>query len=98
MLTKEEAIAAAEKTVRERYSLVPPVGQAIMFSDEWIELNRGLLPEIVLDISRRKYAGKWLVLFRCSWDTDQSGLPISLMLLVDSNTGSTEIVVGEREG
>jgi hypothetical protein len=98
MLTKEEAIGAAEKAVRERYSLVPPVGQAIMIPKNVIELNRGLLPEIVLDISRQKYAGKWLVCFHCSWDTDELGLPISLIVLVDSKTGRTEIVAGEREG
>ncbi len=96
MLTEADAIGIAEKAVRERYSVAPPVALAMLFSDELIEQGRGLMPESEYQLGKDKYSGKWLVFFRCSWDTDELGLPISLMVTEDGNSGEAEVVPGER--
>lgn len=92
MLEREEAIEIAKQAVKDRYHHVPPVGMAFRFSDDWMHKLQGQDPGPMLQEAYEQYTGKWMVYFFCSWDSDELGLPGSLMVSVDDDAGSTKIV------
>jgi hypothetical protein len=82
-MTRDEAVAIAMVYVRQRYPIVPPMGDALLIT----EAEYGRLEELSLGTGtpddRLALIGKWVIPFECSWDTDDYGMPHRLVLLVD---------------
>jgi hypothetical protein len=76
-MTKEEAIRIASDYVEAQYGTVPPV--AILVDTR--EHN-----------ATGEHANKVVVAFKCSWDTDELGLPNKLVIAVDCTTRETQLL------
>jgi len=90
-LTEDEARTVAARWVEARYPVVPPTALVLEFS----ERNGGSLaqrPGATFSPEERERFSRngWLVSFFCSWDTDRPGLPTTLLVWVDDETGQAE--------
>jgi hypothetical protein len=90
-MTRDEVIEIAGRWVRERFGVVPPVATVSQTTPETIalveeQIERSYTPEELEQAS----IGNWVVLYRCSWDTDAQGLPLRLGVRVDDRTGATK--------
>lgn len=82
-MKRKEAVAIAESWVRERYPAVPPIADAFeILADNMI--TDGLAVDAKQAV--RQNQGNWMVFFFCSWDTDELGMPSTLIVIVDQKT------------
>jgi len=83
--------------VATEYSAVPPVASIRHVTPHGVD---AFLPSLDRDchfeLSQKAIGllsglmGKWIVSFRCSWDTDDAGLPETLHVSVDDTKGEAE--------
>ena len=72
-MSRNQAIDLSSQWVQARYPITPPLGMVWQITEA--------------ETDCRHLLGKWVVTFCCSWDTDALGLPLTLILLVDTSTG-----------
>jgi hypothetical protein len=73
IMTREDATEIAVEYVKRNYRVAPPV--AFTIDAEGLSLPG-------------EYCDSFLVFFRCSWDTDEMGLPERLAISVDRASGT----------
>ena len=89
-LTRDDAVTVASDWVRARYPIVPEIAWVQEFSGRTIDQFEQRTGKRFSQDERRQLSNKWWVSFRCSWDTDELGMPSTLHLLIDDITGAAE--------
>jgi len=90
-MRENEAIDIASKWIRDRYPVVPPVANVFDFTKKNIQARQRAGREVLNDEEIKHLQGKWFICFACSWDTDSVGMPRSLSVEVDDETGHAKI-------
>lgn len=94
MLKQHEVIARADAWVRSRFTIVPRVASSMFFTESSRRRMRETGGVEVPEPDWNRLSGKWLVSYACSWDTDAAGLPETLHVLVDDQTGVADRYTG----
>jgi hypothetical protein len=89
-MIESQAIGAAKDWVRAHFPTVPPVAIALHLSRERLaDSGINLASEDPREVEL--LSGKWVVTFRCSWDTDALGMPPTLIVAVDESGQVTRL-------
>jgi hypothetical protein len=89
-VTKAAAIERANRWVRARYQVLPPVAGVLDFRPAALARAERLLGQPFPPEEVARFRGRWCVMYWCSWGTDAAGLPLRLGVLVDDQTGAAE--------
>jgi hypothetical protein len=90
-LTRDEVVTIASDWVRAHYPIVPAVADVREFSDRTLDQLEQRAGATISQEKRRQISNEWCVSFACSWETDEAGMPMSLLVLVDDTTGQAEL-------
>jgi hypothetical protein len=90
-LTRDEVIAIASDWVRARYPTVPEVIRVQEFSDQTLNRLERARGNRYSPIERRQLSDHWWVYFATPCDTDETGIPPRLRVVVDDITGRADL-------
>lgn len=99
-MTRDEIVEIATTWVRERYPIVPPVVFTMHFAHKGVSVVASGRTPYASELSYQDHPeiprateliGKWVVMFFCSWDTDEAGMPKTLHVFVDDVTGEVAL-------
>jgi hypothetical protein len=91
-MTRNDAIARADGWVRDRYPIVPPLSAVVDYRPDALAGLEAMYGGPFPSEDVRQVQGKWLMLYRCSWYTDELGMPTCLGVLIDDESGAAELL------
>lgn len=92
MLTEPEAIKIAREFLAKTFQHVPEVAMTLHLTKEAWHRLEGIAPYFSIEKAISAYCEKWLIAFRCSWETDLQGLPRSVVVIVDEADSSAQML------